>query len=132
MLAATRRQSPPQIQQAEAIVERSFEHIDAARTLAGLGLRVQGLTLAQDANNVSLQQDAIHVEVHDALYDEEDEPAVGMQSPCPSTSTVQSGQLNLSQFFQTLLLQSPFTATPPVQTPTINRWVQGNKLEADD
>ena len=54
------------------IVDLAFNDWDAAETLAQLGLRTQGLTLAQDLNNVRQQHDAIPVDEHEELYDERD------------------------------------------------------------
>jgi hypothetical protein len=115
--AATVPQTEPQLQQAEAITERAFDHEDAARTLLGLGLRVQGVTLAQDASSTGLQQEAMHVEEHDLLYEGDNTIPMADQSPYQSTSSVRSGQSNLGQFFQTLPSQSPF-AVPPTDTPS--------------
>jgi len=41
---------------------------DAAITLTQLGLRVQGVTLAQDAADARDQQGAVAVDEHDELY----------------------------------------------------------------
>jgi hypothetical protein len=51
--------TPAQLQQGERIIDLGFTEYDAAETLAQLGLRTQGLTLAQDASNARLQQDAV-------------------------------------------------------------------------
>ena len=57
-----------QLQQGERIIELAFTDQDAAETLAQLGLYTQGITLAQDANDVHLQREAVPVNEHERLY----------------------------------------------------------------
>src|SRR5579871_5616969 len=66
----TVQQTTKQSQQADIIAERPFEETDTAQTLPALGLRVQYIDLPQDVNDAQLQQDAVHVDKHDALYDQ--------------------------------------------------------------
>jgi hypothetical protein len=69
--AAQPASAPPtadQLQQGEQIISLAFTHEDAAETLAQLGLRVQGVTVAQDAGAARVQQGAIAVDEHDQLY----------------------------------------------------------------
>jgi hypothetical protein len=56
-----------QLQQGEQIISLSFTDEDAAETLAQLGLRVQGVTLPQNAGDARLQQEAVAIDEHDAL-----------------------------------------------------------------
>lgn len=112
------QQTQQQLQQAEAVAERPFEDQEAAQTLLALGLRVQNVVLAQDASDAQLQRDAIPVDEHNVLYDE-NEPVV----PLPSASTTPTRsqqQPDLSQFFQTLPSRNPFallSSPPPPPSP---------------
>jgi len=64
-------QTEPQLRQAEAITERLSTDIDVAQTVPGLGLRVRYMTLDQDPSDAQLQQQAVHIEEHNTLYDED-------------------------------------------------------------
>jgi len=66
--AAARVIIPRQLQQGERIMDFAFTDVDTAETLTQLGLRVQGVTLAQDPANTRLQHGALAVNAHDALY----------------------------------------------------------------
>ena len=61
----------------------AFTDVDTAETLTQLGLRVQGVTLAQDPANTRLQHGALAVNAHDALYQNNGVRTVGGQ-PQPS------------------------------------------------
>jgi hypothetical protein len=128
LVAAIAQQTLPQSQQAEDIADRPFEEIEVAQTLAGLGLRVQGVTLAQDTIDAQLQQDAVHVEEHEALYHEgdptgiEDQPTLleRRHSPIISTHTDDTphNQLDLTRYFHTLPSRSPFASA--IAGPLVN------------
>lgn len=61
--------SEQQLQQGERIVDLSTtQEEDAAVTLIQLGLRVQGVTLAQDPVEVQLQHDALPIDEHETVY----------------------------------------------------------------
>jgi len=63
-----------QFQQSQAIVDVPFIEEDATPTLPQLGIRVsEDILLGQDAENASLQCDAVDVEEHDALYQDQEE-----------------------------------------------------------
>jgi len=81
----TVQQTTKQSQQADIIAERPFEETDTAQTLPALGLRVQDIDLPQDVTDAQLQQDAVHVDEHDALYDQnrmtnQTSPSLSMQT----------------------------------------------------
>ena len=58
-----------QLQQGEQIVSLAItDEEEAAVTLSQMGLRVSGLTLAQDAEDAQLQQGAAVVDEHRTLY----------------------------------------------------------------
>lgn len=57
-----------QTQIAHSIIECGFEELEAAETLARIGLRVTGITIAQDADDAQLQYSAGDVNEHDTLY----------------------------------------------------------------
>lgn len=67
-LAAALQPTDEQDEQRNLILQRPFIEKDAPPTLAQLGLRVQGLILAQDPVDAQLQQQSIEVEDHYALY----------------------------------------------------------------
>ena len=117
----------PQLQQGERIVSLAFTEEDAAITLTQLGLRVQGVTLAQDAGDARLQQEAVPVDEHEALY-QDNHLATGnhqqqniANSPrdhqnASSTSSVpvtsRAGRSDLSRYFPTLPPRNPLSALP--------------------
>ncbi len=82
--------TPQQLQQSEAIILLPFTNIDATQTVVNLGLRVGNLPLPQDPNNIDLQQDAIPVDEHYTLYQNQDiinneEPPPLPPHPLPSS-----------------------------------------------
>jgi hypothetical protein len=66
--AAITMTTQEQVQQGETIIEGSFTHHDAAVTPTQLGLRVEHVTLAQNVEDARLQEQAVPVDEHDALY----------------------------------------------------------------
>ena len=110
--------TPAQLQQGERIIELGFTDQDAAETLAQLGLRTQGLTLAQDANDARLQQAAVAVDEHDGLYHDEDHVVAGAVqdlTTITASSSVhhqRSTGPDLARFFRTLPARNPFSSTP--------------------
>ena len=114
----TAQPTPSQLQQGERIIELGFTDQDAAETLAQLGLRTQGLTLAQDANDARLQQAAVPVDEHEGLYNDEDNVVAGAVQDC-TANTASSGvhhqpstRSDLARFFRTLPARNPFSSTP--------------------
>ena len=64
-----------QLQQGEQIVNLALtEEEAAAMTLTQLGLRVQGVTLAQDAADAREQEQATAIDEHQTLYEDNEEP----------------------------------------------------------
>lgn len=119
----------PQLQQGERIVDLAFTDWDAAETLAQLGLRTQGLTLAQDPNAARLQADAVPVDEHDALYDEHNimlthhvqehsrnhAEITRDDALAPSSNRglqQQASQSSIGRFFPTLPPRNPFPSAP--------------------
>lgn len=58
-----------QDEQRDLVLQRPFVGEDVPPTPAQLGLRVQGLTLAQDPAGTQLQQQSVEVDDHHTLYD---------------------------------------------------------------
>lgn len=106
--ATARLQTVEQSAQAEAVMERPFVEQEAAPTLAGVGLRVQNMVLAQDSNDAQSQREASPVEEHENLYGfvdltiAEDEPVSRVRD------TLRDGGAGLSRFFPTLPSRNPF------------------------
>jgi hypothetical protein len=122
--AAAQPQTGQQLQLAETVTERPFKHAEAALTLQSIGLRVQNLVLAQDASDAQLQQDAIHVDEHHALYDQTEPtrpatPAAAATAAPIATATTAVAlhgrhQSTLTRFFATLPPANPFAAARPI------------------
>ena len=120
-----------QLQLGERIVNLgSIEEENAPHTLAQVGLRVQNMTLAQDASNAQLQEEAQEVDEHDGLYTDsapshhpnmdsrrtaakdffrrftvpKNRSAKSEHEPAPQSSS------GLSRFFPTLPPTNPFAA----------------------
>jgi hypothetical protein len=68
--ASTVQPTPDQLSHGEQIVDAAFTEQDAAETLTQLGLRVQGVTLAQDPNAPATQDRSFAVNDHHQLYNE--------------------------------------------------------------
>jgi len=87
--------STEQDEQQNLILQRPFIE-DAPPTPAQLGLRVQGLTLAQDPINAQLQQQSIEVDDHHALYNTNSPPSINPVNPLsagvPGPSTLQASR----------------------------------------
>jgi hypothetical protein len=60
--------TPDQLSHGEAVVDTAFTEQDAAETLTQLGLRVQGVTLAQDPIDTVTEKHSFAVNDHDRLY----------------------------------------------------------------
>lgn len=67
--AATILPSIEQNEQQNLLLEQSFTENHVPSTLLQLGLRVQGLTLAQDFEDAQLQREATDIDEHHTLYD---------------------------------------------------------------
>lgn len=124
--AATTQLTPEQLQQGEQIVSLAFTDEDAAETLTQLGLRVQGVTLAQDAGAAHIQQGAVAVNEHDQLYhadtqainrSQQSPPAEylnldqGPSGPLSQSASRCPNQSSLSQFFRTRPAPNPLAST---------------------
>ncbi len=134
--------APPtaeQLRQGELIINLgSLEEDIGAQTLAQVGLRVQDMTLAQDANDAQLQYVAQDVDEHDLLYETDSTENINRNSDsqpavegffrrftmpanriAPSQSqpenSGQRSQPGLPQYFHTLPPSNPFAA--PIHTP---------------
>jgi len=70
--AALVQPTAEQEQQRNDVLERPITAEDATATLAQLGLRVQNMTLAQNSTDAQLQEQAVPVDDHHALYDSDD------------------------------------------------------------
>ena len=120
------RATPAQLQQGEKIIELGFteQEQDAAATLAqmSVGLRVQGFTLAQDAEDVRIRQGAMAIDEHHTLYNNEDLIVATKKRPLPNppmgTTHVnrpsqprrsQSNYTPLTQFFPLRSHINPFS-----------------------
>lgn len=140
--AAHMQQNQEQLEQAEAIAEHTFEDLVAAQTLQSLGLRIQNVILAQDAGDAQMQHDATSVDEHYTLY-YEDEPAAGttqnassnlsvttnqIQGSSPirpiQSSSNQSGQSHLTQFFRSLPPQNPFASLQHDPLPSLSTTIR--------
>lgn len=120
------RPSEEQLHQSEHIVDLTLtEQEQAATTLLQLGLRVQGVTLAQDAADAQLQRQALPIDEHAALYQyqtpESPEQIPSRQSSQgffrqfaartdheTATGSCRPNQADLSRFFRSLPPTSPF------------------------
>jgi hypothetical protein len=110
--AAAQQQTVQQSTQADTLIEQLFVELEVTQTLTGLGLRIQNVVLAQDARDAQYQQDAIPVDDHDTLYDEDD--TVAEEQPIShSRASLQSSSSTITRFFPCLPSQSPFI--PPTQ-----------------
>ncbi|KIW19427.1 hypothetical protein PV08_03722 [Exophiala spinifera] len=134
---AQTRPTQAQLQQGEQIISLAMtDEEEAAVTLSQMGLRVSGLTLAQDAQDAQLQQGATEVDEHQMLYGPYIYTAARNHHPSPSHPTTiaptsqpsppstscPSSQSQLSQFFSSRPSDNPFstraqhtTAPPPVR-----------------
>ncbi len=82
-----RRPTPTQaqLQQGEQLISLAMTNEEeAAVTLTQMGLRVSGLTLAQDAEDAQLQQGATEVDEHRTLYGPHTLTAARNHRPSPS------------------------------------------------
>jgi hypothetical protein len=134
--AAHAHQTQEQLEQAESIAEHTFEDVQAAQTLQSLGLRIQNVLLAQDAEDAQLQHGATPVDEHHTLY-YEDEPTAGAPQNASDLSAIdnrtqssspiqpiqpclnQSGQSHMTQFFRSLPPQNPFASLQRDSPPTL-------------
>jgi hypothetical protein len=76
--AAAAQPTPDQLSHGEQVVDAAFTEQDAAETLSQLGLRVQGVTLAQDPNATAAQDRSVAVDDHHRLYNDAHRPADGV------------------------------------------------------
>ena len=121
-----------QLQQGEQIISLAFTEQDAAETLTQLGLRVQGVTLAQDTGAAHVQQGAIAVNKHDQLYRATNTrrainrspppPPVerprldqGPSGPVAPPASRDPAQSSLSRFFHTRPAPNPLASTASKQ-----------------
>lgn len=127
-----------QLQQGEQIINTIGLEIDrAAPTPDQLGLRVQGVTLAQDADGAQLAHSAVPIDEHEILYADHDHhhmPSTHVttniksaaeffrrfQKPIVQSSNRDVSQAQMSHYFQSLPATNPFAASlapsSPVQT----------------
>lgn len=118
-----------QLQQGEQIVNLALTEEEAAAvTLTQLGLRVQGVTLAQDATDARQQEQATAIDEHQTLYEDHEEPqhlspqqiheppvgffrqfATPRPIEVPRTVDVQQP---MSQYFRTLPARRPSFGSP--------------------
>ena len=111
-----------QLQQGEQVVSlTSVEQIAATPTLPQVGLRVQNVVLAQDAEDAHLQQNAQAVDEHCAIYDDlhtsnnyDSTQDIFQQSIVASTGHTERnygenslGDPRISQYFRSLPLSNP-------------------------
>ena len=146
--AARAHQTEEQLEQAESIAEHTFEDVQAAQTLQSLGLRIQNVLLAQDAEDAQLQHGATPVDEHHALY-YEDEPTAGTPQNASDLSATnnrtqssnpiqpiqpclnQSGQSHLTQFFRSLPPQTPFASLQRDSQPAVLTTINIETYEED-
>jgi hypothetical protein len=79
--AATTQPTPDQLSHGERVVDAAFTEQDAAETLTQLGLRVQGVTLAQDPHATAAQDRSFAVNDHHQLYNDAHRPADSVSLP---------------------------------------------------
>lgn len=127
--SARRPPTHDQLQQGERIINLTVtEEEEAAVTLTQLGLRVQGMALAQDAVGRQEQELATAVDEHHALYQSNERPHdreashtgerhvgffrrfIAPRNTTPEASGSQ--QRSLSQFFRSLPARDPSLANP--------------------
>lgn len=122
-----------QLQQGEQLVDLTLNEEEAAAiTLTQLGLRVQGVTIAQDFTQVQDQEGATAVDEHDTLYERHEPPAKSSRasndrvtprnffrqfarrkSPQPESS--RQPKRSLSDFYRTLPARNPSLQPAPPQ-----------------
>lgn len=110
--AAAIQPTPAQLQQGEFIMDLPFDNWGATQTLDALQLRVQNMTLAQDAGDARLQQDAIPVNEHDGLYTNTNLSPIPEQ-PTPNHPIPTTRRPYISQSFRPQSSSSrPSSSTP--------------------
>jgi hypothetical protein len=105
--AVSRQQTEEELDRAEAVAERVFTSEETTHTVQALGLRVQGMVLAQDASDAQFQQGAVPIDEHDDLYCNI-ELLAEAQPQDPLDPPPRSGT-NLTRYFPTLPPRNPFT-----------------------
>lgn len=129
--AVSQQQTEEELDRAEVVAERAFANDEATHTIQALGLRVQGMVLAQDASDAQFQQGAVPIDEHDDLYCN-NELLAEAQPQDPVDPPPRSGP-NLTRYFSTLPPRNPFTESSsdsPIYT--ISPDISSDRVEDED